>query len=104
MLFPGGGSGVVRYYRRISLAALMVLIAGCATPPRSGTPPAPQPRAAPPKVNLSGFSAEFKRGYADGCESSRSLSQRRDERSFRSDADYAAGWNDGSSICRKRPQ
>jgi hypothetical protein len=64
----------------------------------------PQPRTAPPQVNLSGFSAEFKRGYADGCDSARALSLRRDERTFRGNADYAAGWNDGNSVCRKRPQ
>jgi len=55
-------------------------------------------------VNLSGFSAEFKRGYADGCDSARSLSTHRDERGFRANADYAAGWNDGNSVCRKRTQ
>jgi hypothetical protein len=55
-------------------------------------------------VNLSGFPPDFRRGYADGCDSARSLTMRRDESSFRSNAQYAAGWNDGNSICRKRPQ
>lgn len=95
---------MARHLGRICLAAAVIAFAGCATPPRSSTPSAPQPRAAPPKVNLSGFSGEFRRGYADGCESARSLSTRRDEQSFRTNADYAAGWNDGNSICRKRPQ
>ena len=77
----------------------VLLMAGCASPPWS---PVRQPQATQPKVNLSGFSPTFKRGYADGCESARSLRSAKDERSFRGDADYAAGWNDGYSICRRR--
>ena len=87
---------------RIAVKSVMVavlLVAGCATPPQSTVP---QPQVTPPKVNLSGFSPAFKRGYADGCESARSLLSRKDERSFRGDADYVAGWNDGHSICRRR--
>jgi hypothetical protein len=52
-------------------------------------------------VNLSGFSAAFKEGYTAGCEQSRSAAPRRDEGRIRRDADYAAGWNDGYSICRR---
>jgi hypothetical protein len=97
---------VARHLWRGGFAALVIVVAGCATPPQRSpqpsVPPAPQPRAAPPKVNLSGFSAQFKRGYGDGCDSARTASVRRDERSFKADADYAAGWNDGYSVCRKR--
>lgn len=93
---------MARHFWRGGLAALVIVVAGCATPPQPSPPPAAQPRAAPPKVNLSGFSAQFKRGYSDGCDSARNASVRRDERSFKVDADYATGWNDGYSVCRKR--
>jgi hypothetical protein len=79
-----------------ALAIALVLAAGCAAPPRVPTP-APQPQ-----VNLSGFSVAFKEGYVAGCEQSRSTAPRRDEGRMRRDADYAAGWNDGYSICRRR--
>ena len=82
---------------RVTVGPIMVavlLVAGCATQPRS---PAPQPQ-----VNLSGFSAAFKQGYADGCEHAHTLAPRKDGRRFQRDGDYAAGWNDGYSICRRR--
>ena len=85
---------------RVAVRSVMVavlFVAGCTTPPRS---PAPQPQPQP-QVNLSGFSAAFKQGYADGCEHARSLAPRKDEGRFQRDGDYAAGWNDGSSICRR---
>jgi hypothetical protein len=51
-----------------------------------------------PNVNLSGYSPEFKQGYADGCASAQG-SPTRDAARFRSDAAYARGWQDGKSIC-----
>jgi hypothetical protein len=104
---------MLSHFRRVGFALTVVVTAGCATtapspPSRPSAPPpaSSQPRAAPPapKVNLSGFPPDFRRGYADGCDSARSLSLRRDEPSFRGNAQYAAGWNDGNSVCRKRPQ
>jgi len=53
-----------------------------------------------PGVNLSGFSAEFKRGYADGCASTSGPMQR-DESRFNADDQYARGWRDGFSICKR---
>lgn len=49
-----------------------------------------------PVFNLAGYSAEYKKGHADGC------AQRRDERLFRDEGDYMMGWNDGRSACAKK--
>lgn len=51
-----------------------------------------------PRYNLTGYSAAFKQGYADACASPR----RRNADRFKSDTDYSMGWQDGSSVCRKR--
>lgn len=72
------------------LMVLMALMAGCASQPP------------PVQVNLSGFSPSFKQGHADGCESASSLSTRRDEGRYKTEADYMMGWNDGYSACRRR--
>jgi hypothetical protein len=90
--FPGqwGAAG------SLLLAALSC--AGCATQPQSSQPPTSLPRSAQPAVNLSGYSAAFKQGYTDGCDSARA-SLRRDERRYRNDGDYMMGWNDGHSVC-----
>ena len=41
-------------------------------------------------------------GYIDGCESAKGSSLgRKDAKRFADDAQYAMGWNDGHSICRK---
>jgi len=77
-------------HARLLLLAGMTLVAACAGP----QPPARQ-------VNQSGYSAAFKQGYADGCDSTRAA-RRRDEQRYQKDADYMMGWNDGSSICSKR--
>ena len=55
----------------------------------------------PPPVNLSGYSAAFKQGYADGCASAGSRT-RRDEGRYNSETDYMMGWNDGNSVCKKK--
>jgi hypothetical protein len=44
-------------------------------------------------VNLVGYSAAFKQGYADAC------AKRRNAERFNSDGDYAMGWQDGRSAC-----
>lgn len=53
-------------------------------------------------VNLSGFSSSFKQGYADGCESAGTRSQRRNESRYKTEYDYMRGWNDGFSVCQRR--
>ena len=60
-----------------------------------------QPRSAPPPVNLSGYSAAFKEGFKDGCDSARG-SERRDDKRHGADRQYAQGWQDGKAICSKR--
>lgn len=72
---------------------LVLLLAGCAATP--GEPRAPQ-------VNLGGYSQSFKHGYAEGCESAGSRSQRRNESRYKTEVDYMMGWNDGYSACRRR--
>lgn len=74
----------------MAIFAAAAVLAGCA---------GPQPSAR--QVNQSGYSAAFKQGYADGCDSTRAA-RRRDEQRYQKDADYMMGWNDGSSICSKR--
>jgi hypothetical protein len=70
------------------------LLAGCAG--------APEPRETRAPVNLGGFSASFKQGYAAGCDSAGARSPRRDESRYKTDDDYRMGWNDGLSACRRR--
>ena len=83
------------------LLVLALTCAGCATQPQSSQPrPAPQSQSSQPAVNLSGYSASFKQGYTDGCDSARA-SLRRDERRYRNDGDYMMGWNDGNSVCQR---
>lgn len=72
------------------LLAGVLLLAACAGPQT----PARQ-------VNLSGYSAAFKQGYNDGCDSVRAA-RLRDEQRYAKDTDYMMGWNDGNSICSKR--
>ncbi len=51
-------------------------------------------------VNQAGYSAVFRQGYADGCDSAQT-SRRRDEGRYQNDTDYMMGWNDGYGICRR---
>ncbi len=75
-------------------AALALLLTACGTTTTGGrgTSGGQNP---PPVFNLAGYSAQYKKGHADGC------AQRRDDRLFRDDADYMMGWNDGRSACAK---
>lgn len=82
---------VVSFPAYRSLVLLAALAAGCA---------ASAPR---PQINLSGYSAAFRQGFGDGCDSVGALrAAKRDEARFRADADYAMGWRDGYAICSKR--
>ena len=96
----------MRHIHRVGVAVMLAtLVAGCAsTPPVSGPAPG-EPRAEQrptrvPDLNLSGFSAAFREGYVDGCESGRER-MRRDESRYKNDLDYVMGWNDGYSLCRR---
>jgi len=80
-----------------SALLLTALLAACGTTGTGTGTRAPSPQTSPPPAfNLAGYSAQYKRGHADGC------AQRRDERLFRDDADYMMGWNDGRSVCGRK--
>lgn len=89
--------------KRCAVAIAGVLLVGaCASvaPTRTGAPeraPAAASRPAPP-VNLSGYNAAFKEGYADGCSSARQAPRRNAQR-YGTDTDYTMGWNDGHAMC-----
>jgi len=71
--------------------SVALLAAGCADAPGTRTNP----------INMSGFSAGFKQGYSDGCESASTRAQRRNESRYKTESDYMMGWNDGYSACRR---
>ncbi len=88
---------------------LVVLAAGCAVSPvprdRPETPAQAQARrshAPRPTYNLSGYPPAVREGYIDGCEAAKgSRYARRDARRMEDDPQYAMGWNDGYSICKR---
>jgi hypothetical protein len=96
---------------RPRMAMLLALVAaGCATAPRAPVdrPETPvqaserRAKAAAPTYNLGGYPPAMRDGYIDGCESAKgSALGRKDPKRFADDAQYAMGWNDGNSICRK---
>jgi hypothetical protein len=99
--------------RRAVVLGMFGLLAACTTvppapPPATTAPPqtAPPPVSAPaqrplPHINRSGYSAVFKEGFRDGCDSFRG-SYRRDASRFGKINDYTIGWQDGFSICRRQ--
>ncbi|MBY0268163.1 MAG: hypothetical protein K2W84_17230 [Burkholderiales bacterium] len=83
----------LRQQRASATLLFALLLAGCAGKGLfSGGTAAPEA----PVVNLSGYSASYKKGHADGC------AKRRDERLYREQGDYMMGWNDGSVACKRR--
>lgn len=81
---------------RAALAVLLtLLLASCGTTGSGSVTPVPGSKAPSPVFNLAGYSAQYKRGHADGC------AQRRDDRLYRDQGDYMMGWNDGRSACAK---
>ena len=86
----------------VVLGALVFALGGCVSMEGRPEPvPEAKPRSAPPPVNLTGYSATFKAGFADGCETARG-NARRDEQRFAAEPQYARGWQDGQAICGKR--
>lgn len=94
----------------LCVLALAQVLAACTTTqppvptpaPRTPAPaviaPAPRPT---PHINLAGYPPPFKEGFRDGCDSFRGA-YRRDAVRFKSDANYAMGWQDGYDICRRQ--
>lgn len=92
---------------RILLLTALAL-AGCAemqprrTPATSPAPVVDLPKSAPAaQLNLSGYPPAFRDGYNDGCASVRGAT-RRDAKRMKDDSQYASGWQDGYSICKRR--
>lgn len=81
-------------WRVIACLLSVVVLTACGTMAQQQ-----QQQQQKPRFNLSGYSATFKQGHADGCASAGGR-QRRDERLFRDNADYMMGWNDGRSACK----
>lgn len=74
----------------LALCAAATLLTACAGQPQPAQ-----------RVNQAGYSAAFRQGYADGCDSTHAA-RRRDEQRYRDETDYMMGWNDGYSICKRR--
>jgi hypothetical protein len=81
------------------LAMCAVLALGACASADSGRPGASDPATVTSTINLSGFPAEFRRGFSDGCAAARAS---RGEARPRVDGQYAAGWNDGFDYCKPR--
>lgn len=93
--------------RLVTLILMVTLVAGCAgtsgpgrRPESRQSPSAPSTR---PVYNLSGYSAAFKDGYVDGCETAKKTRYaQKDGRRFSAESQYRQGWNDGFSLCRRK--
>ncbi len=85
--------------RALVLALCAVLALGACASADSGRPGASDPTTVTSTINLSGFPAEFRRGFSDGCAAARTASA---VARPRVDGQYAAGWNDGFDYCKPR--
>lgn len=80
---------------------LVAIFGGCASTVQQERPAGPLPPATRPVYNLAGYSAAFKDGYIDGCETAKKTRYAlKDQRRFSTDTQYRLGWNDGFSLCR----
>lgn len=81
--------------RKLLLIAALAGLSGCATEGAQQYQPA--------NLNLSGFPPAYRAGYADGCDSAGMLmGRKRDAARFKSDPQYAQGWQDGNQLCKHR--
>jgi hypothetical protein len=76
-----------------------VLALGACASPDSGRPGASNPDTVTSAINLSGFPAEFRRGFSDGCAAARAT---RPVARPPGDGQYAVGWSDGFDYCKSR--
>jgi len=99
--------------RRLVVATIAVVLAGCAARPVTvepiTTPETPaqarerREQASRPKYNLAGYPPAVREGYIDGCETAKGTRYgRKDVRRFADDAQYQMGWNDGFGICKPK--
>jgi hypothetical protein len=93
--------------RSAALILALTLAACAALPPAPETPAqAGERRAGAPRpvYNLAGYPPAARDGYIDGCESAKkSAWGGKDEKRFAADAQYRMGWNDGFSLCSRKP-
>ncbi|HXZ49746.1 MAG TPA: hypothetical protein VEG27_12025 [Usitatibacter sp.] len=98
-------TGSMRRHVSVGLAALA---AACAIAPPDSRETAAQAaerraQAPRPAYNLAGYPPAAREGYIDGCESARgSAYAHRDAKRMADDPQYAMGWNDGYSMCRRQ--
>lgn len=92
--------------RLIAVFFLITVFTGCATTGQiqGQRPDGPLPATTRPVYNLAGYSPAFKDGYIDGCETAKKTRYGfKDQRRFAADTQYKLGWNDGFSICERKP-
>jgi hypothetical protein len=83
----------------------LALLAGCATPGKSGGSGTSGASAPVPNVNLAGFPPEYRKAYGDGCAHARSGGAVSGAPAFAQGAQQAAqGWRDGFDYCKTRPR
>jgi len=96
--------------RRHGHLLILLFAAACASappaPPHKVETPAQATQrregAARPTYNLTGYPPAVRDGYIDGCESAKGTRYaNKDAKRFANDGQYAMGWNDGFSICKK---
>jgi hypothetical protein len=95
---------MIERMRAVAALAFAILLGACASLPsgRSESGGSDRPASRPaPNVNLSGYNAAFKDGYADGCDTARAAQTRNAQR-YGTDTDYTMGWNDGHAMCARR--
>lgn len=80
----------------VATRSILVLVAASLLASCAGSGGKAAPASSAPVVNLSGYSAAYRKGHADAC------AQRRDERLLREQGDYMMGWNDGRLACGRR--
>ena len=105
----------IQLCRHTLATAVVFLLAGCAArpvapPPVSTAPETPaqaqerRQQAARPAYNLAGYPPAVREGYIDGCETAKkSAYGAKDPRRISTDTQYRLGWNDGFSLCGRKP-
>jgi hypothetical protein len=85
--------------------SLITAIAACASPQVQQERSAGSlPPTARPVYNLAGYSAAFRDGYIDGCETAKKTRySAKNQRRFSTDPQYRSGWKDGFSLCGPKP-
>lgn len=83
---------------RRALTLLLIVAAGCAAN-ENLRPGAHSPETVASSINLSGFPADFRRGFTAGCSAARENDAAARPKG---DEPYAVGWRDGFDYCKGR--